>query len=468
MPDGHRVLLPELWGRSEVDPRMAGKAGRCKKCGQHMEIPRAEQMAVMPALARADVEGGLPGPHAAGSSMDAWLKTGAISQVGLAPLTVDRMPIRNKKADPLDQAEDSKPYVLAQPVREDRGRVEALDNVVLMLWRKQIRGYPEDLPQDQPGGLPDLGPVPHGPAARHLGEEPADGDARGGRGGPAQCRGPHFRRGHLGPRPVPRWVRLEEAQEAASTCGRTGPDDRPGRPGIPLQPMALHGRTLQEGSRRHLRAPWKQRGRWKSWIRPRPSPNPRKSPEPPARREPARSDRSDLNDEMNPRESPMSTFTTEDYPPIPEVIELEATVRVGLVDPEVAGGSISSPRPRRGDGRRESRQPRGRDRLAATRPARRLGPLPRGGLRGRVPLEAVERRLRFLLVAPPGLDRPTVRHRGCGRGPALEPGHRDEGPVAGRRVRALRRHARSSSPSTSTSWTSISSATATSPARSYP
>ncbi len=118
--------------RFEVNPRMAGKAGRCTKCGQHMEIPQAEQiasMAAIPALA-----------GAAGSSMGAWLKTGAISQVGLAPLTVDRMPIRKKQADPLDEAEDSKPYVLAQPVREDRGPVKAQDNVVLILWRQQVGG----------------------------------------------------------------------------------------------------------------------------------------------------------------------------------------------------------------------------------------------------------------------------------------------------------------------------------------
>ena len=42
--------------RFEVDPRMAGKTGRCKKCGQTMSIPRAEQIAsiaAMPALAAA-------------------------------------------------------------------------------------------------------------------------------------------------------------------------------------------------------------------------------------------------------------------------------------------------------------------------------------------------------------------------------------------------------------------------------
>ena len=130
--------------RFEVDPRMAGKKGRCKKCGQFMEIPLAEQiasMAAMPALAAAAVGGvGVPGPGAAGSSIGAWLKEGAVSQVALAPLTVDRMPLFKKKPDPLDDAEDSKPYVLAKPLVENRGRAKVQDNVVLRVWRQQLGG----------------------------------------------------------------------------------------------------------------------------------------------------------------------------------------------------------------------------------------------------------------------------------------------------------------------------------------
>jgi hypothetical protein len=130
--------------RFEVDPRMAGRKGRCKKCGQFMEIPQAEQiasMAAMPALAAAAVGGGgVPGPAAASPSIGGWLKTGAISQVALAPLTLDRVPIRKRKPDPLDDAEDSKPYVLARPLIEDRGRAKVQDNVVLRLWRQQLGG----------------------------------------------------------------------------------------------------------------------------------------------------------------------------------------------------------------------------------------------------------------------------------------------------------------------------------------
>ena len=63
--------------RFEVDPRMAGKKGHCKKCGQYMSIPRAEEiasMAAMPALARPR-EPGRSGPAAARRS-GTWLKAG--------------------------------------------------------------------------------------------------------------------------------------------------------------------------------------------------------------------------------------------------------------------------------------------------------------------------------------------------------------------------------------------------------
>jgi hypothetical protein len=66
-----------------------------------------------------------------------------ISKVGLAPITLDRMPLgqrRPTKPSPLDDAEDSKPYVLAQPIPEGRGAVRSHDNVVLRVWRGQLGG----------------------------------------------------------------------------------------------------------------------------------------------------------------------------------------------------------------------------------------------------------------------------------------------------------------------------------------
>ena len=132
--------------RFEVNSRMAGKKGRCKKCGQQTTIPRAEEIAsmtAMPALAAAGA-----GVHAVpiaaradapGPSIGAWLKAG-LSQIALAPLTLDRMPIRPTLPSALDDAEDSKPYVLANPVVENRGPVRIQDNVAVRVWRREVGG----------------------------------------------------------------------------------------------------------------------------------------------------------------------------------------------------------------------------------------------------------------------------------------------------------------------------------------
>src|SRR5262249_51219012 len=105
--------------RFEVDPRMAGKTGRCKKCGQAMSVPRAEQIASMAsvrALAAAAAVGPGAGGGAGASPVGSGLKEGT-SRIALAPITLDRMPIGGLKStaepSPLDVAEDSKPYALA-------------------------------------------------------------------------------------------------------------------------------------------------------------------------------------------------------------------------------------------------------------------------------------------------------------------------------------------------------------------
>jgi hypothetical protein len=135
--------------RFEVDARFAGKQGRCKRCGQMMSIPHAEQLAsmvAMPALAAADVESGVgaspPGQQEEGLVTGAWLKAG-VSQAALAPITVDRMPVgfkRPTKPSPLDDAEDSKPYVLAKPLVERRGSVSPHNNIIVRVWRQQLGG----------------------------------------------------------------------------------------------------------------------------------------------------------------------------------------------------------------------------------------------------------------------------------------------------------------------------------------
>jgi hypothetical protein len=134
--------------RFEVDPRSAGKKGRCKKCGQHVTIPRAEQiasMAAMPALAAAGVgaAAGTGAPAAGPPSIGSWLR-GGVSSAALAPLTIDRMPAgvrRGSAPSPLDDLGDSKPYALAEPERgESRGRVTRRAGAVARVWRREVGG----------------------------------------------------------------------------------------------------------------------------------------------------------------------------------------------------------------------------------------------------------------------------------------------------------------------------------------
>jgi hypothetical protein len=135
--------------RFEVDARMAGKKGRCKQCGQGMSIPQEAQLvstAATPALAAAargagvSAGGGARAAASAGSGSIASLLREGISKVGLAPLTLDRVPVRKVQPSPLDDAEDSKPYVLADPEAADLGRVTRQDNAVARAWRQQLGG----------------------------------------------------------------------------------------------------------------------------------------------------------------------------------------------------------------------------------------------------------------------------------------------------------------------------------------
>jgi hypothetical protein len=128
--------------RFDVDPRLAGNKGHCKKCGQYMAIPRADEIAslsAVPALAAAPVgaSAGAAGSPAGPARMS------YPDKIGLVPITEDRIRIGTRKRaapSPLDDAEDSKPYALAQPEREYRGRVTMQDNAALRVWRRQIGG----------------------------------------------------------------------------------------------------------------------------------------------------------------------------------------------------------------------------------------------------------------------------------------------------------------------------------------
>lgn len=98
-------------------------------------------MSAMPALALAGVPGGTtPAAAAAGTSISSWLKVG-LSAAALAPITLDRMPygqMRPTKPSPLDDAADSKPYALAQPIPVYGRGTAPRASVALNLWRRQI------------------------------------------------------------------------------------------------------------------------------------------------------------------------------------------------------------------------------------------------------------------------------------------------------------------------------------------
>src|SRR5262249_10130595 len=138
--------------RFEVDARMAGKKGRCKKCGQAMAIPKAEHLAsmsAMPAVAAAGV-GGVSSPRsfapalarrgapATNKPAGDWLQM-SMSKIGLAPLSMPAIRKRSFAPSALDDAEDSKPYVLEKPDRrEARRHGGGSPNVVLAAWRHEM------------------------------------------------------------------------------------------------------------------------------------------------------------------------------------------------------------------------------------------------------------------------------------------------------------------------------------------
>jgi hypothetical protein len=134
--------------RFEVASSMAARRGRCKRCGQAMEIPRAEQLAsmvAMPALAAGAKPAAVAARTSAASdspSVGAWLKAAA-TNVGLDALSADHRALRpGKKSAPsaLDDAEDSKPYVLATPVytgSKHGGGTFGVRSKALATWRRE-------------------------------------------------------------------------------------------------------------------------------------------------------------------------------------------------------------------------------------------------------------------------------------------------------------------------------------------
>lgn len=128
--------------RFEVAEQSAGKKARCKKCGQEMRVPQAEQLAsmvAMPVVAAAPAPAGAVVKTAAPPA-SSWIKN-ASSNVGLEPLSMNQIPIATKRGSapsPLDDAEDSKPIELAGPAITDyHGRVSKPVSAVARVWRHE-------------------------------------------------------------------------------------------------------------------------------------------------------------------------------------------------------------------------------------------------------------------------------------------------------------------------------------------
>jgi hypothetical protein len=120
--------------RFDIDPRLAGKQGRCKKCGARMTVPKAPMREPVPVGAGA---GSVP---ALG-----WLGEVEASKVSLAPLTIDRMPgLKKPSMFAEDDLADSKPYLLAQPERRSGGRPVSQVSGLKIFWRQRL-GFVEKI-----------------------------------------------------------------------------------------------------------------------------------------------------------------------------------------------------------------------------------------------------------------------------------------------------------------------------------
>jgi hypothetical protein len=129
--------------RFNIDPRMAGKQGRCKKCGKQMTVPKSDE--VVSKAAKLEPVAVAVGAGVGTGSASSWVGEVDADRVALAPLTIDRMAAFKKPsmfAD--DDLADSKPYVLAQPERRSGGRPVSQVSGLKIQWRRRL-GHIEKL-----------------------------------------------------------------------------------------------------------------------------------------------------------------------------------------------------------------------------------------------------------------------------------------------------------------------------------
>jgi DNA-directed RNA polymerase subunit RPC12/RpoP len=120
--------------RFDIDPGMAGKQGRCKKCGARMTVPKAPVLEPVPV-----------GAGAGSGPASGWLGELEASKVSLAPLTIDRQPgLKKPSMFAEDDLADSKPYLLAQPERRSGGRPVSQVSGLKVFWRQRL-GFVEKI-----------------------------------------------------------------------------------------------------------------------------------------------------------------------------------------------------------------------------------------------------------------------------------------------------------------------------------
>ncbi len=83
----------------DVDPRMAGKQGRCKKCGERMTVPASAKLAAQAASPRRVAVGAGAATGGGPAPASSWIGEVDANKVALAPMTIDRMPGVPKSVD---------------------------------------------------------------------------------------------------------------------------------------------------------------------------------------------------------------------------------------------------------------------------------------------------------------------------------------------------------------------------------
>ena len=125
--------------RFDVDSRMAGKQGRCKRCGGRMTVPKPGEVAAKAAKPERVAVAAGAGVGAGTAHASSWIGEVEASKVSLAPLTIDRMPALKKPTMfPEDDLADSKPYLLAEPERRSGGWPVSQVSGLKIFWRRRL------------------------------------------------------------------------------------------------------------------------------------------------------------------------------------------------------------------------------------------------------------------------------------------------------------------------------------------